>query len=215
MRKFWSTGLALAAATLAATFGTVPASAATSVLTIGSPGGPPAQIGDVLASSGTANFFISSTSTAGIHCQLAARATVQTNPPASGTAVTFLTSLPFSSCVSSISGFAVDSVTANNLPYRASFASSLAVAVSGGPTGGPVQVTIIGTTGPVAIICVYQPENGQIPGHYSNTDNSITLGSVQFKKVSGSTLCPNPLLFSARLRPLLDASRGGLLVYVN
>jgi hypothetical protein len=52
------------------------------------------------------------------------------------------------------------------------FASTLAVAVSGGPTGGPLQVTIVGDVGILVIICVYQPENGQIPGHYSNTDNS-------------------------------------------
>jgi hypothetical protein len=216
MRKFWSTGLALAAA-LAATFGAVPASAATnSVLTIGSLGGPPALVGDVLIASGTANFLINSTSTAGIHCQLSARATVQTNPPAPGTAVTSLTTLPFSSCSSNLSNFTVSSVTADHLPYQATFASSLAVAVSAGPSSvGPVQVTIIGSSGPVSIICVYQPQNGQIPGTYANSNNSVTLGSVVFKKTTGSSLCPNPLLFSAQLRPLVDASRGGLLVYVN
>src|SRR5215468_4985912 len=100
MRKSWSAALTLATAALATTLGAVPASATTSVLTVGSLGGPPAQVGDVLTSSGTATFSVSPTSTAGIRCNVAARATVQTNPPAPGTAVTFLTALPFSSCVS-------------------------------------------------------------------------------------------------------------------
>jgi hypothetical protein len=215
MGRSWSAAVAVMAATLAATFGAVPASAAGSVLTVGSLGGPPAQPGDIVKASGTATFLLNSSSTAGIRCRLTAQATVQTNPPAPGTAVTFLTSLPFSSCVSNLPTFVVGSVTADNLPYRASLASSLAVAVSGGPTGRPVQVSIVGDVGDLTIICVYRPDNGQIPGRYSNSDNAITLGGMGFMQVSGSTLCPNPLLFTARMAPVVDSTQGSRLVFVN
>jgi hypothetical protein len=215
MGRSWSAAVALTAATLAATFGALPASATGTVLTVGSPGGSPAQPGDILKAAGTATFLLNSSSTAGIRCRLTAQATVQTNPPAPGTAVTFLNGLPFTSCVSNLPSFVVDSVSADNLPYRASLASSLAVAVSGGPTGTPVQVTIIGDAGDLTVICAYRPDNGQIPGRYANSDNSISLGGVGFTQVSGSTLCPSPLLFTARVAPVVDSTRGSQFVFVN
>ena len=220
MGRSWFVVSALAAGMLVAVSGTAPASAAGTVLTVGAPGGTPVAVGDVLTaklpSGGQAAFLTTPTAITGVLCSASSlAATVRTNPLAPGTATAALTDWRFSSCTSGLSGLVINSVTADNLPYLAGFSSSLAVGLTP-RTGAPIQITMIGTSGDVAVICVYQRGTSVgFSGTYANADNSIAFVNVLLTKVSGASVCPSAFYYSAKYAPLLDASQSSRRVFVN
>jgi hypothetical protein len=216
MRKSWYLAAAAPAVAALAIIAAGPAFADDNVLTVGSPGGAAAAVGDVvtasLASGTTANFFSSATGTSGVRCATSQlTATITDNPAAPATATESLTAQTFSSCTSNVFGInSVQSAAVNNLAYVSSVSSDGTVTVAG--SAAPIQTTVILNTILGRITCVYRSTNSSISGVSSNADNSISLTNQSFTKASGPNLCFGTAFLTARYAPVTD---GGVPVFTN
>ena len=212
-----TTGAIAAALALA---GTLPASAAGTVLTTGSAGGTAVAVGDVLtaplASGTNATFYSSTTGTSGVSCAASQfSATVQSNPAASGTATESLTAQSFSSCTSNVIGVTgVKSITVNGLPYNTSVSDYSGDPVTITPCSGSIQTTVVLNSLLGTITCVYTGPS--LSGSASNTNNTISFSNQHFTKSSGPSTCFTDAYFSASYGPVSDSSQSGSpLVFVN
>ncbi|MGW1714796.1 Tat pathway signal sequence domain protein [Streptomyces sp. NPDC002156] len=219
MRTRTRSALALAAAVAGLSVAAVtPASAADTVLTVGSAAGDAVAVGDVLsaslASGTTATLYSSATGTSGVSCAASTfTAKVETNPAASGTATESVTAHTFGTCTSNVLGvLGVTSVTVNNLPYTTSVTSDGTVTVTPA-SGSTIQTTVVLSTLLGSINCVYQAPS--LTGTSSNTDNSINFTSQAFTKFSGSSLCFSSGYFTAKYAPVQDVTQGNATVFVN
>jgi len=201
----------------------VPATAATvhpdagAVLTYS--GGTAVGVNDTLTgalASGTkATFYNAPTGSTGVACGTSTfSAKVLTNPTAPGTATESLTAQTFSNCTSNVVGVTgVNSITVNNLPYKASLSDASGFPVSVTPTTGLIQTTVNIQTVLGAANCVYTGPS--INGNASNTDNSLTFVNQHFTKASGSGLCFTDAYFSVKYAPVVDATHGNAAVSTN
>jgi hypothetical protein len=208
MRKSWYLAAAPVAAAMAILAST-PAFADNNVITVGSAGGPAAQVGDVatasLAAGTTADFNNAADSSTGAHCstsQLTARIT--SNPAAPGTATESLTGQTFSNCTANVSGVrSVRSVVVENLAFVTSVSSDGTVVVAPSSSSAPIQTTVQLSTLLGTITCRYRSTDaGGIRGVTSNADNSITLTDQSFTKFSGPSLCFNTAFLTAKYGPV-------------
>jgi hypothetical protein len=192
--------------------------AAGAVLTVGSPTGPAVAAGDSLAASlatgTTAKIATTAGGSSGITCNTSSfAATANTNPASPGTATETVTAHTLANCTTNIIGATgVQSITVNNLPYKASVTSGGSLTVSAG-TAGPIQTTLKINTILGAITCVYQA--GNLTATPANGDNSLTFKDQLFSKTSGPATCPGSGYFSAKYAPVTDVSQGNGLVFVN
>lgn len=198
---------AAVAASLLAALSVAPAYAATDVLTVGSVGGPNVAVGDSLSASGPSSLK-SADGSLSIQCSSSTTAvTVDSNPPAPGTAQGSVDSIFLSGCVAT--GGTLQSVSLDHLPYVVSLTSAGAVTVSPG-SSGLIQVTIRIAVFGVTATCIFRPHGGSISGAFSNADSTVTFNQ-QFDRVTGPPACPASLLWSATLR----VTDGGQPVFVN
>ncbi|MEU8542034.1 Tat pathway signal sequence domain protein [Streptomyces sp. NPDC048717] len=210
-------GAAFAAA-LAVTTSASATTAAGAVLTVGSPTGPAVAANDslsaTLASGGTARIATTAGGSTGITCNTSAfAATADSNPAAPGTATETVTSHTLANCTTNIIGATgVQSITVNNLPYKASVVSGGPLTVTAG-AAGPIQTTLKINTILGVTTCVYQA--GNLTATPSNADNSLTFKDQLFSKTSGPATCPGSGYFSAKYGPVLDGSQGNGAVFVN
>jgi hypothetical protein len=201
-----------------ATLTTLPASAAGTVLTTGSPGGTAVAVGDdltaSLASGSQATFFSSATNTSGVRCNASTfTATVTANPDAPGTATETLNTQTFTNCTANVFGVnRVNSITINNLGFNAAVASDGAVTLS--PDSGPIAATVALGTVLGNITCNYQSQDGSLDGTAGST-GSINFNDQAFSKTSGPNLCFNTVFLTATYAPVSDSSQGGAPVFVN
>ncbi|MEU7019233.1 Tat pathway signal sequence domain protein [Streptomyces sp. NPDC046203] len=210
-------GAAFAAA-LAVTTSASATTAAAGVLTVGSPTGPAVAANDSLTASlatgTTAKIATTAGGSTGITCTTSGfAATANTNPAAPGTATETVTSHTLANCTTNIVGATgVQSITVNNLPYKASVTSGGSLTVTAG-TAGAIQTTLKINTILGVTTCVYQA--GNLTATPSNTDNSLTFQDQLFSKTSGPVTCPSSGYFSAKYGPVLDATQGNGAVFVN
>ncbi|UIX30060.1 Tat pathway signal sequence domain protein [Streptomyces sp. GQFP] len=219
MRTRTRSALALAAAVAGLSVAAVtPASAADTVLTVGSAAGDAVAVGDVLsaslASGTTATLYSSATGTSGVSCSASTfTASVLTNPTAPGTATESVTAHTFGSCTSNVLGvLGVTSVTVNNLPYTTAVGSDGTVTVTPA-SGSTIQTTVVLSTLLGSINCVYQAPS--LTGTTGEADNSINFAAQAFTKTSGSSLCFSSGYFTAKYAPVQDVTQGNATVFVN
>ena len=185
--------------------------ATTDVLTFGSLGGTNVPVNDRLSASGPASICTSTQGTSCVKCSTTASATVDTNPPAPGTATFTVTSVSVSSstCTSSISGITGVNGISVNLPLTGSVDDSTFIVT----INGPIRVTITFTTSVGPVSCTYQA--GSMTGTFSNATNAVTFTNQQFNKTSGPGICPSSVFFSATLRVTDQTQSGNPPIFVN
>lgn len=146
--------------------------------------------------SGTTATLVTSGNT-GITC--ATSAIGVTVNAAAGSAAS-VTSLTFASCTSNLNGVtAVQSVTANGLPWAAAQSARGTITLTGSIGMTVVLKTILGS-----ISCAYSA--GSLTGTGSFTvGGGITLSSQPFDLSSGSGVCPKNLSYSAAYAPFVKA----------
>lgn len=218
---------AAAAVVLAGAFGATAASAAPSspsapavvdVLTVGSLGGTnvtPGSPGDTLTAVLIAGGSFT-TPAGNISCtQGNFAATVNTNPPAPGSATETVTVLHFvpTTCTDTIAG--TSGVVSIDLKVNGA-----ASAVDG--TSPQLNVTsldekVVLKTSLGNLVCDYGTAGAvtQISGSLSNTTGNVTFSSAPVARVSGTATCPATGTFTATFGPILDQSKANQRVYIN
>ncbi|WP_194922223.1 hypothetical protein [Catenulispora rubra] len=217
---------AVAVLTTATVIGTASAAAPVGVLTFGAPGpgGPNIPAGQVLTGNlqpGTnATFYTTPGGPVGTTCSVSnIGVQVLNNPAAPGVAVTKLVALGFGSCVSTIPGSTVLSVTENNLPNNnVLFNDAAGFPVQVVPAGAPVQLTIVESVPGAIFNCVWRPGGAINQGNYANPGNQLIVTNQKIQLIAGPAgPCGGPLQFlSFTYQPLLDSSIAGTPpVFVN
>lgn len=218
MRKSLFLAAAAAASSAVLMLPATSAFAAGHVLTTGKTGGPAVAVGAVLKSGlltgKTATFSLG---TEKLTCKVATfAAKVTANPSKPGTATESLTAQKFSKCTVNQSGITVNSITANNLPYKVSVSDATGdpVTIKGSSSTKPVKLTVVASGGGITVKCSYTATT--VKGAASNTGNTVTFSKQKFTKVSGNNLCPASANFSAVFGPVKDTSvTGSPKVFVN
>jgi hypothetical protein len=203
----------------------VPADAAAAhVLTIGKAGGTAVSKGAVLKSSlakkTNATFSIGAIK---VKCASAAfTGKVTSNPAAAGKAMATesVTASTLAKCA--VPGVMSITVTAKNLPYKASVSAAKGnpVTVSGQSKSKPITLTAkVKISATNTITCTYTAAS--ISGKASNKGNSITFTNQKFKFSTGNpkktcTSIGSTATFSATYGPVTDTSvKGSPKVFVN
>jgi hypothetical protein len=213
--------LAVAAPVAAAS--TAQAATAGPVLTLNALAGPPAVPGDTLVSSLTPGTLLRFTTTAGgstgLFCQQSKwQAQLLSNPAVPGPATSKLVALAIAGCVDNnptVTG--VVSVAVGNLPQLLQVTGSGAFPIQILPTGAPLQIIVNVTTTGGAVSCVYQA-GGAVNGNTGLGSVPWVFTNQPFKLVSGPlTPCGSTAVgyLTASYSPVIDATAGGAVVYVN
>lgn len=214
--------LALAAPVTAADAATAPSGP---VLTLSGVGGPPANLGDVLSaqlSPGTLLELLSSPGGgSGLFCQQSSwQGQLVSNPAVPGTAVIKLAPpLKISGCKDSnptVTG--VTGVTVNGLPALLQVTGATPYPLQILPTTAPLQIVVSLTTTTVPVVCTYQQATGVINGNTSLGSAPWSFTAQPFNLVGGPTGPCGPTttdFLTASYSPVIDATAGGALVYVN
>lgn len=219
MRKSLSLAAVAAASSAILLLPATSAFAAGHVLTINKTGGTAVAVGAVLKSGlATGKVATFSLGTEKLTCKVATfAATVKTNPAKPGAATESLTAQTFSKCTTNQTGITVNSIKANNLPYKVSVsdASGLPVTVKGSSSTKPIKLTVVASGGGITVKCTYTAKT--LKGTSSNTGSTVTFSKQKFTLASGqNVLCPSGANFAAIFGPVKDTSvTGSPKVFVN
>jgi hypothetical protein len=188
---------ALAAAMLTALASPSALAAAPSVLTFS---GTNAAVGDAIASSGTASITMLSSSSGTATCAVSVSGTIQSNPPAPGTATASVASMGLANCGGS-AHFA-------NLPY--------VMPITSGTSGATVQITgnasndmalfiqVPALTG--TIFCGYHAK--LLTGTVSKSGSLQFGGTMSEMDISPPAPCGRSVSFSASFSQVVDTTQG-------
>jgi hypothetical protein len=215
----------LALATAGITVLSLPASAAYAasahstaskpVLTVGKKGGPAVKKGAKLTASLArhASVAIALGSVFTVTCKSSTlTAKVTANPSRPGKATLSGTGWSIGKCPKMVSGVTLNSLTAINLPYRATVSDAKGdpVTVAGSRKSKPVGFKAVVTFSGRKLTCAYTAK--AVSGHASNTGNKVSFAKQPFTldTSASSALCAeagvSTATFSATYGPVLDTS---------
>ena len=219
MRKYFYIGAVMATALIAVLPATAAEAAPVHVLTTGRVGGPAVAVNAVLkAGLAPRTSVVFNTTLGKLTCTRSTfTAKVVANPARPGTARESITAQTFSSCVISVRGVTIKSITVLNLPYNATVSDARGnpVRISGRTRAKPLEITVvvrIGTGTPFSC----SVKAASIAGTASNRGNVVAFVRQKFVKAAGGPFCPASGTFSATWGPVRDTSvRGNPAVFVN
>jgi hypothetical protein len=185
------------------------------VLTVGKKGGPAVKKHATLTASlaRRASVTVALGSLVTVTCRSSTlTAKVTANPSRPGKATLSVTGWSIRKCPKMVSGVTLNSLTAINLPYRATVSDAKGdpVTVAGSRKSKPVGFKAVVTAAGTTVTCVFTA--AKVSGHAANTGNKVSFKGQPFAldASASSMLCSqagvSTATFSATYGPVLDTS---------
>jgi hypothetical protein len=184
------------------------------VLTVGKKGGPAVKKHATLTASlaRRTSVTVALGSVFTITCKSSTlTAKVTANPSRPGKATLSVTGWSIGKCPKTVSGVTLNSLTAINLPYRATVSDAKGdpVTVAGSRKSRPVGFKAVVTFNGTKLTCAYTAR--AVSGHASNIGNKVSFAKQPFTldTSASSSLCASAATtatFSATYGPVLDTS---------